>query len=71
MKELQAHVELLHQENDQLQPHIEKSHDLGKDVPDNDQAVRLIARNRGKEPIVPNDVDTQQMMSCLREVLHL
>ena len=38
--------------------HIEKSRDLGKDVPDNSQVVRPIARNRGKEPIVPDDVDS-------------
>ena len=58
MKELQAHSERLQQENDQLLAHIEKSRDLRKDVPDNDQAVLPIAHKRGKEPIIPNDVDT-------------
>ena len=48
MKELQAHVERLHQENDQLRAQIEKGCDLGKDVPDNSLVVSLIARNRGK-----------------------
>ena len=58
MKELQAHAERLRQENDQLRAQIEKSRDLRKDVPDNDRVVHMISRNRGKEPIVPNDVDT-------------
>ena len=58
MKELQGHVERLQRENDQLQPQIEKSRDLGKDVRDNDQAVHPITHNRRKEPIIPDDVDT-------------
>ena len=58
MKELQGHVERLQQKNDQLQDKTEKNHDLGKDARDSGRAVHLIARNRGKEPIIPNDVDT-------------
>ena len=37
---------------------IEKRLDLGKDVADNGQAVCLITPNRGKESIVPDDVNT-------------
>ena len=58
MKELQDHVECLHRENDQLRASIEKIHDLGKDVQDKGQAMHLIARNREKEPIIPDKVDT-------------
>ena len=57
MKELQGRAERLQSENDELQAQIEKSHDLGKDVRDNGQAALPIARNKGKKPIVPNDVD--------------
>ena len=58
MKELQGHAERLQGENDQLRAQIEKSRDLGKDVRDSGRAVHPIARNRGKEPIIPDDVDT-------------
>ena len=37
---------------------MEKSRDLGKDVRDDDQAAYPITRNKGKEPIILNDVDT-------------
>ena len=37
---------------------IEKNPNLGKDVQDSDLTVHPIARNRGKEPIIPDDVDT-------------
>ena len=37
---------------------MEKSCNLGKDVRDGDRAVHPITRNKGKEPIIPNDVDT-------------
>ena len=37
---------------------IEKSRDLGKDVRDSGRAVHPFARNKGKEPIIPDDVDT-------------
>ena len=58
MKELQGHAECLQRKNDQLWAKIEKSHDLRKDVCDNGQAMHQIARNRGKEPIIPDDIDT-------------
>ena len=58
MKELQAHAKRLQTKNDQLRAQMEKSRELGKDVLDNGRVMRLIARNRGKEPIVPTDVDT-------------
>ena len=41
-----------------MRAQIEKSRDLGKDVRDNGSAVHPITRNRGKEPIIPDDVDT-------------
>ena len=41
-----------------MRAQIEKSRDLGKDVLDNDQAALLTARNKGKELVVPNNVDT-------------
>ena len=58
MNWLQGHAERLQWENDQLQAHMERSRDLGKNVRDSGQAVHPIARNRGKEPIIPNNVDT-------------
>ena len=58
MKELQGHVERLQWENDQLRAQIEKSRNLGKDVRDNGRAVHPIASNKGKEPIIPDNVDT-------------
>ena len=58
MKELQCHVERLQHENDQLRAQIEKSHDLGKDVRDSGRTLHPIPHNRGKEPIIPDDVDT-------------
>ena len=48
----------MQRENDQLRAQIEKSRDLGKDARDNSLVVHSIARNRGKEPIIPDDVDT-------------
>ena len=41
-----------------MQAQIEKICDLGKDVRDNGRVVHPIARNRGKESIIPDDVDT-------------
>ena len=41
-----------------MRAQIEKSRDLGKDVRDSGRAARLIAHNKGKKPIVPDDVDT-------------
>ena len=58
MKELQGHIERLQRENDQMRAQIEKSRDLGKDVRDSSRAAHPTAHNKGKEPIVPHDVDT-------------
>ena len=45
-------------ENDQLRAQIEKSRDLGKYVRDGGRAAHPITHNKGKEPIIPDDVDT-------------
>ena len=58
IKELQGHAEPLQRENDYLRTQIENSRDLGKDARDSGRAVHLITRNRGKELIIPDDVDT-------------
>ena len=55
MKELQGHAEYLQRENDQLRAQIEKTRDHGKDVRDSGRAALPTARNKGKEPIVPDD----------------
>ena len=53
MREFQDHIEHLQRENDCLQAHVEKRHDLGeKDVQDSSQAWHPTACNKGKEPIV-------------------
>ena len=41
-----------------LRAQIEKIRDLGKDVRDCDQAMLPTASNKGKEPVVSDDVDT-------------
>ena len=64
MKELQGHVKRLQWENDQLRAQIEKSPYMGKDVLDGDQAAYSITRNKGKESVILEDVDTLQTMSC-------
>ena len=58
VKELQGQAKHLWHENDQLWAHIEKSRDLGKNVRDSGHAAQPIPRDKGKEPIAPNDVDT-------------
>ena len=58
MKEMQGQAKRLWRENDQLQAQIEKSSDLGKDIRDSYHVAQPIARDKGKEPIAPNDVDT-------------
>ena len=55
MKELQGQVERLRRENDQLQAQIEKSR---KDAQNNGHDVQPITRNKGKGPVVFDDVDT-------------
>ena len=57
MKELQGHAECLQRENDHLPALVEKSRELGRDVQDGDRAEHIIAHNKEKEPIIPDDVD--------------
>ena len=58
IKELQGHAKRLQRENDQLSTQIEKNRDLGKGVRDRGGATHLIAHNKWKELIIPNDVET-------------
>ena len=58
MKEMQGYVKCLQRKNDQLRAQMEKIHNLGKDVRDSGRARHPTTPNKGKEPIVPNDVDT-------------
>ena len=59
MKELQDRTEHLQCENNRLLAQVEKRHDLGeKEVQDSDQARHRTARDKGKELIIPGDVDT-------------
>ena len=58
MKELQGHVESLQPKIDQLRAQIEKSRYLGKHVRDRDRVVHPISRNRGKKPVILDNVDT-------------
>ena len=52
MQELQARIERLQCENDQLQSQVEKSLELGKVVQDGDRAKHPVVRNKGKKPII-------------------
>ena len=63
MQELQGRVESLQCENDQLLAQVEKSCELGRDEQDGNRAEHPFARHKGKEPIIPDDVDAQQMMN--------
>ena len=54
MQELQARVERLQRENDQLWSQVEKSLKLGNDVQDGDHAEHPVVPNKVKEPIVSN-----------------
>ena len=59
MRELQDRAKHLQRENDCLWAHVEKMRDLiERDVQDSGQARHSTARNKGKELIVPDDVDT-------------
>ena len=59
MRELQDRVEHLQGENNHLRSQVEKRRDLSeKYVQDSSQAKHPIARNKGKEPIVPDNIDT-------------
>ena len=58
MKELQERVEHLQRENDRLQAQVEKRRDLDeRDVQDSGQAKHPAVHDKGKKPIVLDDVD--------------
>ena len=57
MKELQGHVERLQRENHQLRAEVGKSHDLGRNAKYSGRVAHPITSNKGKELIVPSDVD--------------
>ena len=57
MQELQGRVERLQHKNDQKRAQIEKSRELGRDVQDGNRSKYPIAHNKGKEPIIPDNVD--------------
>ena len=57
MQELQARIECLQRENDQLRSQVEKSLKLGNDVREGDRVEHPIVRNKGKEPIISDDGD--------------
>ena len=60
MKELQECAEHLQLENDRLRAQIEKRLDLDeREVQDSGQAKRLTVCDKGKKPIVPDDVEIQ------------
>ena len=58
MKDLQGWAERLQCENDQLRAQIGKSHHIGKDARDSGRDAQLISRDKGKRPVVPDDVNT-------------
>ena len=59
MRELQDCVEHLQWEKDHLRAQVKKRRDLGeKDTQDSSQAKHPTARNKGKESIVPDNIDT-------------
>ena len=59
MKELQDRAKHLQRENDRLWAQVEKIHDLGKkEVQDSIQSRHPTTCNKGKEPIVSDNVDT-------------
>ena len=59
MRELQDLVEHRQRENDHLRAQVEKMHNLGeKGMQDSGQPKHMTARNKGKEHIVPDNMDT-------------
>ena len=59
MRELQDRAKHLQYENDRLQAQVEKRRNLGgTNMQDSDQARHPTTRDKGKEPIIPDDVDT-------------
>ena len=58
MKELQESAEHMQRENDCLQAQVEKRRDLyERDVQDSSQAKHPVVHDKGKKPIVLDDVD--------------
>ena len=55
MQKLQARVERLQRENDQLRTQVKKSLELRKGVQDGDYAEHPVVCNKGKEPIVSDN----------------
>ena len=58
MHELQARVERLQHENDQLRAQVEKSLQLRRDMRDGDRVEHPVARNKGKKPMISDDGDS-------------
>ena len=59
MRELKDRAEHLQCENDRLWAQVEKRSDLGeRDMQNSGQARHPTAHDKGKEPIIPYDVDT-------------
>ena len=57
-----------------MQAQIKKRRNLGKDVQDSGRTTLRIAHNKGKEPAIPNDVDTpadDELSSCSSPSLSL
>ena len=60
MKEMEEHAEHLQRENDCLRAQVEKRNYLDeRGTQDNVQAQHLVVRDKGKKPIVLDDVDIQ------------
>ena len=59
MRELQNHVESLQWENNRLRAQVEEMRNLGeKDMQDSGQAKHTTIRDKGKKPIVLDNIDT-------------
>ena len=59
MRELQNRVESLQWENNRLRAQVEEMRNLGeKDMQDSSQAKHTTIRDKGKKPIVLDNIDT-------------
>ena len=59
MRELQDCAKRLERENDRLWAQVEERHNLGKkDAQDRGQTKHLTVSDKGKKPIVPDNIDT-------------
>ena len=59
MREFKDRTERLQRKNDCLQAQVEERRNLGeRDVKDNDQAKHSTARDKGKKPTIPDNIDT-------------